>query len=405
MSLRQVLPYFHALIPAMTSLRLKSIDILRALTMLLMIFVNDLWTLSDIPGWLGHTSAREDGMGLADVVFPAFLFIVGLSVPHAIRARLKKGDSKLQVFRHIMERSLALLIMGVFMVNLENMGRENLMYSRILWQILMTTAFFLIWNVYRRPVLGRLNPWILKGLGWAILLFLAITYTGRGQEGSQWMRFHWWGILGLIGWGYLLSALVYLFLGNRPLLLSLVFVLLMVLNVNEFKTPFDFTLKLVVSASNYALVMGGVLATSVMIYFREKERTQLLVPFLLVFAALLMIFGYTSRPAWGISKILATPSWTAICAGITALGFAAMYLLADRAQQFRWAQVIEPAGSMTLTCYLVPYYVYAFRSLLGIQLPDALTTGMAGIVKSIVFALLIIQLTGLLGRLRIRLKI
>ena len=35
----------------MSSILLKSIDILRALTMLLMIFVNDLWTLSGKPGW------------------------------------------------------------------------------------------------------------------------------------------------------------------------------------------------------------------------------------------------------------------------------------------------------------------------------------------------------------------
>ncbi|MBE9517842.1 MAG: DUF1624 domain-containing protein, partial [Bacteroidetes bacterium] len=62
----------------MASNRLKSIDILRALTMLLMIFVNDLWSLTDIPAWLEHKAANEDGMGLADVVFPAFLLIVGL---------------------------------------------------------------------------------------------------------------------------------------------------------------------------------------------------------------------------------------------------------------------------------------------------------------------------------------
>ncbi len=67
--------------------RLSSIDIFRALTMFLMIFVNDLWTLRDIPGWLEHTAADEDGMGLADVVFPVFLFIVGLSIPFAIKSK------------------------------------------------------------------------------------------------------------------------------------------------------------------------------------------------------------------------------------------------------------------------------------------------------------------------------
>lgn len=373
--------------------------------MLLMIFVNDLWTLSDIPGWLGHTAADEDGMGVADVVFPAFLFIVGLSIPHAIRARFRKGDSKLLVFRHIIERTLALLIMGVYMVNLENIHADNMIISKVLWQILMTAAFFLIWNIYRGPVMGRISPWIMKGLGWTILLFLAITYSGAGDGGEQWMRFHWWGILGLIGWGYLVAALTYLLLGQRPVWLALALSLLILLNINEFETPFNFTLKLVVSASNHALVMGGVLVTSVMIRFKEEERMQLLVPFLLGFAAILILFGYLSRPAWGISKIMATPSWTVICAGITALSFAGMYLLADKAGKFRWADIIEPAGSMTLTCYLVPYFVYAFRTMLSVQLPESLTTGGIGIAKSILFAILIIQLTGLLGKLKIKLKI
>jgi len=57
--------------------------------MLLMIFVNDLWTLHNIR--LARTyRAKEDGMGLADVVFPCFLFIVG-SPFRCLRARIKKA--------------------------------------------------------------------------------------------------------------------------------------------------------------------------------------------------------------------------------------------------------------------------------------------------------------------------
>lgn len=389
----------------MSSTRLKSIDILRALTMLLMIFVNDLWSLTDIPGWLEHKAASEDGMGLADVVFPAFLFIVGLSVPHAIRARKKKGDTQAQILRHILERTLALLVMGVFMVNLENISSEQLLFSRYLWQILMTLAFFLIWNIYRGPVFGKLSPIFLKGLGWAILVFLAIVYKGAGDGDYQWMRFHWWGILGLIGWGYLLSALVYLLFGNRPLWIGVFLLVLFLLNIQEFSSPLPFTIKLVVSASNHALVLCGVLATSVMIQLQTLDKKQWLVPFLLVFSMVLMAFGFLSRPVWGISKIMATPSWTAICAGLTALAFALMYLLADKARWYKWAGIIEPAGSMTLTCYLIPYYVYAFRALWDINLPDTFTTGGIGILKSVLFSILIIQLTGLLGRLKIKLKI
>ena len=370
--------------------------------MLLMIFVNDLWSLFSIPEWLGHKAADVDGMGLADVVFPAFLFIVGLSIPHAIRARENKGDDKLQVIRHIAERSLALLLMGVYMVNLENINTETLLFSKSVWQMLMVFSFFLIWNVYPVRVFGKINPWFLKGLGWVILLFLAIAY--EGSEGT-WMRFHWWGILGLIGWGYLLSALVYLFLGKRPGWLGLVFILLLMLNVNEFESPIDRTIRLVVSASNYALVMGGVLVSAVMLQMKEAGRMNRFIPFLLLFGTFLMLFGFLTRPAWGISKIIATPSWTAICAGITSFSFALMHLIADHWQKQGWARIIDPAGSMTLTCYLVPYYIYSFRTLFGAELPDSLRSVGIGIVKSILFALLIIQLTGLLGKAGIRLKI
>ncbi len=272
----------------MSSLRLKSIDILRALTMLLMIFVNDLWSLSGIPEWLEHKPADVDGMGLADVVFPAFLFIVGLSIPFAIKARIKKGDSRIQILRHIIERTLALLIMGVFMVNLENIDSSASMISKPVWQILMTLAFFLIWNVYRGKVLGKISPMLMKSVGWMILIFLAIIYKAPDQGNGTWMHFHWWGILGLIGWGYLLSALVYLFIGNKPGWLFLVLILLYLLNINEFATPFNFTLKMVISASSYALVMGGVFTTAVLIRLQEQKKISRLIPLLIAFAALLL---------------------------------------------------------------------------------------------------------------------
>ena len=97
--------------------RVIAIDIVRALTMILMIFVNDLWSLSNIPAWLGHVDRGVDGIGLADVVFPAFLFIVGLSLPYAIDARIKKGDTTGQLVKHVLTRTIALLVMGVFLVN------------------------------------------------------------------------------------------------------------------------------------------------------------------------------------------------------------------------------------------------------------------------------------------------
>ena len=53
--------------------RVASIDIIRALTMLTMLFVNDFAGMSGLPHWLHHAAMDEDMLGFSDLVFPAFL--------------------------------------------------------------------------------------------------------------------------------------------------------------------------------------------------------------------------------------------------------------------------------------------------------------------------------------------
>ena len=50
-----------------------------------------------------------------------------------------------------------------------------------------------------------------------LLVALAFLYTSGRQEGLMQMRPQWWGILGLIGWAYLVAALIYIpFRNNQP---------------------------------------------------------------------------------------------------------------------------------------------------------------------------------------------
>lgn len=79
-SLDEVQPLVESKPRATLHGRIVSVDTLRGLTILLMIFVNDLGPAA--PAWMHHIQPPgADGMTLADVVFPAFLFIVGLSIP------------------------------------------------------------------------------------------------------------------------------------------------------------------------------------------------------------------------------------------------------------------------------------------------------------------------------------
>ncbi len=385
--------------------RIASIDIFRALTMLLMIFVNDLWTLKDIPGWLEHTNAKEDGMGLADVVFPAFLFIVGLSIPFAMKARYNRGDSTFQVIIHILRRALALILMGFYMVNKDQISGPH--SFKILWGILMIIAFVMIWNDYPQKKFAKIPVWILQLTGIAILIILALSFPSGFNGEHEWMKPRWWGILGLIGWAYLVCAMLYLFAIKQGWLIPIFWLALYALNLLEFHEAGDFLPRrlLIVSASNHALVMSGILATQIYLSVRETRLRNYFPALLLVPAILMIVYGFSVRPEWGISKIMATPSWTSICAGICFAFFALVYVIADMLKSTCWAAVIMPAGRSTLTCYLLPGLVYPFIWPLQQQLPEVFLTGLVGLAKSLIFALLIILLTGLLEKINIRLRI
>lgn len=233
--------------------RLDSIDIFRAFTMFLMIFVNDLWTLEQIPEWLKHSAAADDAMGLSDVVFPGFLFIVGLSIPFAIANRKTKGDHLKTILWHILERTFALLLMGIYIVNLENAVSEGMVVSKYVWEILMVIAFLLIWNVYPKKDSGKTLYIILKLFGYTILVVLAVIYKGGDASNPSWMGTHWYGILGLIGWSYLLCALGYLLAGDRVVGVIGVWLFFVLFNLAQFSGVLSF----LDDVRRYVWIVGG----------------------------------------------------------------------------------------------------------------------------------------------------
>lgn len=390
--------------------RIVSIDIVRALTMVLMIFVNDLWTLKDIPGWLGHVERGVDGIGLADVVFPAFLFIVGLSLPFAINNRRKKGDSEWQLIKHILLRSFALIVMGVFLVNGETYNAEATGMARFLWNPLCCLSFILIWNSYPKTA-NKYLVWALRAAGMMALLILAIVY--RGGEGEHIRHFapQWWGILGLIGWAYLASGLITVLSKNSFYIILTGWIFFCILSM-VYKAGFiprhsiiSFIPGAILGGTLTGLTMGGVLTSFIFQYFVNRKDNKWLTIVLLVFSAILMGLSVITRPYWGLAKLGATPAWLFLCSAFTILAFLAFYWISDVGGKAKWFNLIKPAGTATLLCYLVPYFVYALRTAFHLQLPEVLRNGGLGLVKSILFALLCTIITGILIRLGIRLKI
>jgi heparan-alpha-glucosaminide N-acetyltransferase len=391
-------------------LRIASIDILRALTMLLMIFVNDLGTLHDIPGWLEHVERGVDGIGLADVVFPAFLFIVGLSLPFAIDNRRKKGDTNWQLVQHVLIRTFALLVMGVFLVNGETINNVATGMPRYLWNPLCCLSFILIWNIYPKSA-NRIYINIAKAIGIIILVALAFIY--RGGENGQINRFEpqWWGILGLIGWAYLAGGLITVFAKNNfwAILGGWAFfcILSMVYKAGYIpnKGIVSFIPNAILGGTLAGLTMGGVLTSIIFQYFRKRNDNKNMTFVFLGFSVILIALSVLTRPYWKLAKLGATPAWLFLCSAFTIITFTAIYWLADVNKKANWFNIIKPAGTDTLLCYLVPYFVYSILQVIHFQWPDIIITGSIGLLKSFLLALLCIFIAGRLNKAGIRLKL
>jgi predicted acyltransferase len=389
--------------------RITSIDILRALTMVLMIFVNDLWSLKNIPEWLEHVAPGVDGIGLADVVFPAFLFIVGLSLPYAIDYRRKKGDSEGQLVMHVATRTIALLVMGVFLVNGETINAPAMGMPKFLWYPLSCLSFILIWNVYPKTAKKTL-VYAAKAVGIITLVTLAFLYRG-GEGGSERFAPQWWGILGLIGWAYLASGLITVFSKNNFYAVlagwSLFSVLSMVAKAgalpnNAFLTTIPDAIR---GGTLTALTLGGVLTSLIFQHYQKKKDNTGLTLVFLLFSAVLVALSVITRPYWKLAKLGATPAWLFLCSAFTILAFLAIYWLADVKRKAHWFNVIKPAGTDTLLCYLIPYLIYAIITATSLYLPDVFLTGGVGLLKSLLFAVFCVFITGWLNRAGIKLKL
>lgn len=384
--------------------RLLSIDVLRAITMLLMIFVNDASGVSHIPAWLDHAKENEDALGFADTIFPAFLFIAGLSIPLAIKSHISKGNNTWQILFYILSRSAALLIMGFYHVNLEEYSPAALL-PKAIWEILITLSFFIIWLDYP-DTMTKAKKYTLMGIGLALLIGLGAIYKGGDMVHPHWMHPSWWGILGIIGWSYLVCALVYYASkGNLNILVG-VWVLFAAVNIVAHTFPARDFLPVLGDASQVALTMGGVVTISIYSQLVKTGKTHRLWLIFALIGVVLIAGGLIIRPyTEGISKIRSTPAWIFISSGLTILMFELFIYLVDIKGKINWFKLIRPAGTSTLTCYLIPYLQIAVLELLNVAYPSIFNSGIIGLFRSMITGLVIIWLVGLMEKRRLRLKI
>jgi heparan-alpha-glucosaminide N-acetyltransferase len=394
--------------PTVTS-RILSVDIFRGLTMLVMIFVNDVASVKGLPWWTYHLPADANGMTYVDMVFPFFLFIVGMAIPLSISNRLAKGDSARQLWKHVLIRSLSLVALGLLIMNGRQLDPQLAGINYGAWNVLMFVGAILFWNVYPRSETRRNLYRVFKYIGLALLLVLLLLYRRKGIDGQvAWLNLTNWAILGAIGWVYLSVCLLYIpFRKNRwaPLISLFILCALTVsskLGLGDFLRHLPSILWPFGTGALASITMAGLVASQIFLEsqfartFREKARWALL------YSTVLLLAGWLLTPL-GISKIRATPSWCLFCAGACTLFFLALYWLADIKGITRWADCLKPAGSNTLLTYMLPDIFYATFGLY--YLSAYMGERWLGAFRSLVFTAFILAWTAGLSRLKVRLQL
>lgn len=123
--------------------RLLSLDLLRGLTIGFMIMVNN--NGSSRAYWAMKHSAWN-GFTPTDLVFPTFLFLVGITTVLSTAARLAKGATRQSLFMHIVRRTIVLYLLGLVVNSFPFFNIHTMRFYGVLPRIAI--CYFIVGTFY-----------------------------------------------------------------------------------------------------------------------------------------------------------------------------------------------------------------------------------------------------------------
>ena len=162
------------------SSRLYSLDVFRGATIAAMILVNN-------PGndfaYAPLNHAQWNGWTPTDLIFPFFLFIVGVSLTLSFRARVERGESRRNLLLHSLRRSAVIFLIGLFLNGFPLFHLENWRVAGVLQRIALAylaAAIITLFSGWRGIALWAAG--LLIGY-WVAMRFIPVP--GLGLPGTD----------------------------------------------------------------------------------------------------------------------------------------------------------------------------------------------------------------------------
>ena len=175
-----------------------SLDVFRGATIAGMILVNDPGSWSHIYPPLEH--AEWNGWTPTDLIFPFFLFIVGVSMTLSFASRIARGVTRRALAIHVVRRSVLIFVIGLFLNGFPDFDLGSIRIMGVLQRIalcylvagLLYVATFVREPAAGRPVRVRANLRVTAAVAiallvayWALMTFVPVPGYGSGHLGKD----------------------------------------------------------------------------------------------------------------------------------------------------------------------------------------------------------------------------
>ena len=351
--------------------RLLSLDILRGITIAGMILVNNPGDWGNVYAPLLH--AKWHGCTPTDLVFPFFLFMVGVSIAIALGKRKDRGDDPRAMYRKIGGRTLSIFGLGLFLTAFPHFKYEGAPLLQTVHYILMSVFMLsvfaaeahgssrllrtLIWGAAAGMLLIGLSghyhlgtlriPGVLQRIalvyGITSLIFLHVSLRGQALLGAGLLLLYW-GLMALVpvpggiapnlepetNLGAWLDRAI---LGTSHLW-------------SQSKTwdPEGLLGTLPAVGTGLVGVLSGELLRSAL---RPIEKCK----WLLISGVLLVVLGQVWNLAFPINKALWTSSYVLYAGGLAQLALALIYWVVDLKGIQRWGTPFRIYGVNALFAF------------------------------------------------------